>query len=169
MSDTRSAAWDHYAAKIDARMVELGMVDSSATAPGSGLYYGDILPAEHYEANAVRDLGLMPDESFRAPAVGRAAARLEDACVERMAARDDRDFFGDRSLAALDRVCHANVDVHRAEQALAEAEQREAAGELDIDGDAHLRLADDEQLLHHSIALQEQAEREAELDHEPGN
>lgn len=105
----------------------------------------------------MRDLGLMPDGSFRAPAVGRAAARLEDACVERMAARDARDFFGDRSLAALNRVCHANVAVHR-------AEQREAAGELDVDGDARLRLADDEQLLHHSIAMQEQAEREAELD-----
>lgn len=167
MSDTRSAVWDPHVAQIDARMVELGMADSSEIAPGSGFYYGDIMAPEHYEAYAVRDLGLMPDGSFRAPAVGRAAARLEDACVERMAARDQRDFFGDRSLVALDRVCHANVAVHRGEQALAEAEQREAAGELDVDGDARLRLADDEQLLHHSIAMQNQAEREAEP--EPGN
>ncbi|MFP5070924.1 hypothetical protein ACLFMI_14820 [Pseudonocardia nantongensis] len=169
MIDTSAAGWDEHGEKIDARMLELGMADSEETSPGSGFYYGDIMPPEHYEANAVNDLGLMPDGSFRAPAVGRAAAALDEALFEQMAARDKRDYWGDRSLPTLNAICHANVAVHRAEQALAAAEQREAAGELGHGDDPRRQLADDEQILHHSLVVRELAEREAadDLDHEP--
>lgn len=167
MSDTSSAGWDDHEAKIDARVIELGMAEPDEPYPGSGYYYGDIMPPEHYDANAVNDLGLMPDGSFRAPGVGRAAAALEDARHDLMAARDNRDHGGDRSLRALDAICHANVAVHRAEQAVAEAEQREAAGDLDVAGDPRRQIADDEQLLHRSLVERELAEREAEADLEP--
>lgn len=167
MIDTSRAGWDDHDKKIDARMIELGMADSEET-PGSGYYYGDIMPPEHYEANAVSDLGLMRDGSFRAPAVGRAAAALDEARHDLMAARDERDYWGDRSLPTLNAICHANVAVHRGEQALAAAEQREAAGELDYGDDPRRQIADDEHILHHSLGLRERAKREAEddLDHE---
>ncbi|AEA28912.1 hypothetical protein Psed_6841 (plasmid) [Pseudonocardia dioxanivorans CB1190] len=166
-----STEWnDHHQKTIDARMLDLGMVCSEETRPGSGYYYGDIMPGGWYEANAVRDLGLMPDGSFRGPAVGRAAAALEDAHHDLMVARDDRDYWGDRSLPALNAVCHANVAVYHAEQALAEAEQREAAGDTGYyGGDPRRQIADDEQILHRSLGWRELAEREAEneRDHEP--
>lgn len=167
MIDTSSAGWDAHDDTIDARLVELGMADPDEPHPGSGFYYGDIMAPEHYEANAVCDLGLMPDGSFRAPAVGRAAAVLEDARHDLMAARDNRDDGDDRSLRALDAICHAKVAVHRAEQAFAEAAQREAAGDLDVGGDPRRQIADDEQLLHASLVERELAEREAEDDLEP--
>ncbi|SFO44162.1 hypothetical protein SAMN05216207_10597 [Pseudonocardia ammonioxydans] len=166
-----SAEWnDHHEKTIDARLHELGIAGAEESSPGSGYYYGDVMPPEHYEANAVRDLGLMPDGSFRAPAVARAAAALDDAHHDLMAARDDRDHHGDRSLPALNAICHAGVAVHRAEQALAEAEQREAAGDTGYyGGDPRHQIPDDEQLLHAGLTARQLAEREAEndLDHEP--
>lgn len=170
MIDTSAAGWDHLDEKIDARMLELGITDREETSPGSGYYYGDIMPGEWYEANAVHDLGLMPDGSFRTPAVGRAAAELDHAQHDLMAARDARDHGGDRSMPTLNAVCHAKVAVHHAEQALAEAEQREAAGDTGYYGDDPRRqIADDEQHLHTSLALRERAGREAahDLDLEP--
>lgn len=169
MIDTSAAGWDHLGEKIDARMLELGITDGEETSPGSGYYYGDILPGEWYEANAVHDLGLMADGSFRAPAVGRATAALDDAHDDLMAARDARDHGGDRSLPTLNAICHAKAAVHHAEQALAEAEQREAAGDTGYDGGDPRRQIADEQHLHTSLALRERAEREAahDLDLEP--
>ncbi|ALL79694.1 hypothetical protein AD006_31555 (plasmid) [Pseudonocardia sp. EC080610-09] len=154
---------DRHQKSIDARLRELGIAGSEESRPGAGYYYGDIMPGEWYDENAVRDLGLMPDGSFRAPAVGLAAASLDDARHDLMAARDNRDHHGDRSLPALNAVCHANVAVHRAEQALAEAEQREAAGELCSGRDPRRRMADDELLLHTSLGLREPAEHEPDL------
>ena len=69
------------------------------------------------------ELGLL-GESVRAPAMlARRTAELDAARDELAATRTARDQGGDRSLPALDAVCHAAVDVHRAEQALAAAER----------------------------------------------
>lgn len=164
MIDTRRPGWDDHTAKTDARMIELGLAEPGALAPGSGVYYGDIMPPEWYEANAVNDLGLMTDGSFRALDVAQAEQRLLDARDDLEVARDERDH--EPSLANLNAVCHANAAVHRAERALAAVEvteqQREAAGEPEprpVPG----RGPTDEELAERSFWIQQHVETEMDL------
>ncbi|PWS21848.1 hypothetical protein DKP78_21445, partial [Enterococcus faecium] len=78
------------------------------------------MPPEWYEANAVRDLGLMTDGSFRGLDVAQAEQKLLNARDDLEVARVARDH--EPSLVNLNAVCHAGVAVHHAEQGLSEAE-----------------------------------------------
>ncbi|WP_224404125.1 hypothetical protein [Pseudonocardia sp. ICBG1034] len=164
MRDTRRSGWDDHTAKTDARMIELGLAEPGISAPGSGVYYGDIMPPEWYEANAVRDLGLMADGSFRGLDVAQAEQNLLHARDDLEVAREARDH--EPSLVNLNAVCHANVAVHHAEQGLSEAEateqQREAAGEPEPQPVAG-RSPTDEELAERSFWIQQHAEKELDL------
>jgi hypothetical protein len=164
MRDTRRSGWDDHTAKTDARMIELGLAEPGIPAPGSGVYYGDIMPPEWYEANAVRDLGLMADGSFRGLDVAQAEQNLLHARDDLEVAREARDH--EPSLVNLNAVCHANVAVHHAEQGLSGAEateqQREAAGEPEPQPVAG-RGPTDEELAERSFWIQQHAEKELDL------
>ncbi|MBN9739477.1 MULTISPECIES: hypothetical protein [unclassified Pseudonocardia] len=164
MSDTRQPGWDDHTAKTDARMIELGLAEPGIPAPGTGVYYGDIMPPEWYEANAVRDLGLMTDGSFRALCVAQAEQQLLDARDDLESAREARHH--EPSLVNLNAVCHANAAVHRAEQGLSEAkateQQHETTGEPEsrpVPG----RGPTDEELAGRSFWIQQHAEKELDL------
>lgn len=122
MIDTSAPGWDNHDAKIDARMVELGMAAETDTAPGAERYYGDVQPGERYEGNAAVDLGLMPDGSFRSPAVAQAALEVWHATTALDTAEEDRD-AGRGSSEARQRAENA---LWRAEGALRRAERAEA-------------------------------------------
>lgn len=164
MIDTRQPGWDDHDTKTDARMIELGLADPGTIAPGSGVYYGDIMPGEWYEANAVTDLGLMTDGSFRSLDVAQAEQKLLNARDDLEVARQARDH--EHSLVNLNAVCHANIAVHHAEQGLSEAEateqQREAAGEPEPQPVAG-RGPTDEELAERSFWIQQHAEKELDL------